>query len=230
MERLIQVEDPPSSARIVFSLALAGLFSGLVLVAVFLLTQPRIERNRAEALHAAIFRVLPRATEVTGYTVENDVPTPYESEDGSLPSGPAVFVGRSGDGELIGFAIPASGGGFQDTIGLIYGFDLHKQVIIGMEVLDSRETPGLGDKIVFDAAFQANFAALQVLPSIEAVKKGEKSAPNQVDCITGATISSEAVVRILNESTRRWLPLLERIGLMEGDRAMEVVDVPPDGE
>jgi len=36
------------------------------------------------------------------------------------------------------------------------------------------------------------------------VKKGNKSAPNEVDAISGATISSKAVVRILNESIEKW--------------------------
>ena len=227
MERLIQVEAQPSSFRLVASLALAGLFSGLVLVAVFLLTQPRIERNQAEALNAAIFRVLPRTTEVTAYVVENDAPKPYEGEAGALPSGPAIFVGRSEDGELIGFAIPASGGGFQDTIRLIYGYDPGRRVIIGMEVLDSRETPGLGDKILFDPDFLANFEALEISPGIEAVKKGEKDAANQVDCITGATISSEAVVQILNDSTRDWSPLLKKLSAVE--EVEDVEDEPRNG-
>ena len=208
--------------RLVLSLALAGLLSGLTLVGVYLLTAPRIERNKAEALNAAIFRVLPGTTEVTAYVVENDVPRLYVTDDNSLPTGEAVFVGRDATGQLIGFAIPAAGAGFQDTIGLIYGYDPQRKVIIGMEVLDSRETPGLGDKIIVDDEFLANFDALVVTPEIVAVKKGEKSEANQVDCITGATISSEAVVQILNNSSRRWLPLLEQL-------SKEVSDGPHDG-
>jgi electron transport complex protein RnfG len=78
-----------------------------------------------------------------------------------------------------------------------------------MEILDSRETPGLGDKIYKDAAFVANFASLSVDPEIVAVKKGNKSAPNQIDAITGATISSKAVVKIINTANALWLPRLE---------------------
>ena len=229
MDPTLPVESEPSSLRLVLSLALAGLLSGLILVAAYLLTQPRIERNRAEALQAAIFRVLPGTTEVTAYSVEDDVPQPYDGEQGSLPRGEAVFVGRDGTGGLIGFAIPASGAGFQDTIGLIYGYDPRHKVIIGMEVLDSRETPGLGDKIIFDVDFLANFEALEVSPEIVAVKSGAKTEANQVDCITGATISSEAVVQILNRSSRRWLPLLELINDVERTRSEEVADGPSSG-
>jgi len=73
-----------------------------------------------------------------------------------------------------------------------------------MEILDSRETPGLGDKIYKDADFVANFDDLAVDPVIKAVKKGLKLAPNEIDAITGATISSKAVVRIINEGRERW--------------------------
>jgi electron transport complex protein RnfG len=45
-------------------------------------------------------------------------------------------------------------------------------------------------------------------PEIVAVKKGTKTQPNQVDAITGATISSKAVVRIINEANQRWLERL----------------------
>ena len=73
-----------------------------------------------------------------------------------------------------------------------------------MEILDSRETPGLGDKIYKDAVFVANFSNLVADPEIVTVKKGTRSAPNEVDAITGATISSKAVVRIINEGQARW--------------------------
>ena len=54
----------------------------------------------------------------------------------------------------------------------------------------------------------ANFQHLAVDPRILAVKKGTRSAPNEVDAITGATISSKAVVRIINEASRTWVERL----------------------
>ena len=80
--------------------------------------------------------------------------------------------------------------------------------IIGMEVLESRETPGLGDKIYKDADFVSDFTDLAIDPAIVCVKAGEKSAAHEVDAITGATISSKAVVRIINETHARWLEQL----------------------
>ena len=100
--------------------------------------------------------------------------------------------------------MPAAGPGFQDTIALLYGYRPGEKIVVGMEVLESRETPGLGDKIYKDAAFVGAFSALSVEPEIVAVKKGTKSQPNEIDAITGATISSKAVVRIINETQAKW--------------------------
>jgi electron transport complex protein RnfG len=88
-----------------------------------------------------------------------------------------------------------------------------------MKVLESKETPGLGDKIGKDPAFLANFDALDVTlgddrqalrHAIEVVKAGAKQQPWQIDAITGATISSKAVGRMLGESGRAWLPIIQR--------------------
>jgi electron transport complex protein RnfG len=187
----------------VVTLSLAGLLSGLLLVGAYLATRPRILRNQAEALNAAIYRVLPGTVEIRGHGVR----------DGTLvrvaeSAEQEIYSGHRDDGTLIGYAVPAAGPGFMDTIKLIYGYDPARGEIVGMQVLESRETPGLGDKIITDADFGRNFDALEIVPQIVAVKQGDKTHANEVDCITGATISSQAIVSILNVSSRRWAPLL----------------------
>jgi electron transport complex protein RnfG len=186
------------------TLGIAGMCSGLAIVGIFLLTQPRIERNRAEALEAAIFRVLEGARSRVAYVLRGADLVPFESPDDGLPKEEAVYAGYDDTGALLGFAIPAEGAGFQDTIKLIYGFDAGAQRVVGMEVLESRETPGLGDKIIKDAEFVANFRNLAVDPTVVMVKTG-RTSDNEVDAISGATISSQAVVKIINASNDRWM-------------------------
>jgi len=210
-------EREPSSFRLVASLAVAGLLSGVILVSVYLATAPRIERNRIEALNRAILNVLPGMETQSIFVLRGESLQRLEGEARPAPGEEAVYAGYAPDGSLVGYAIPADGPGFMDTISLIYGFDPQRRVVVGMEVLESRETPGLGDKIIHDDDFLANFAALAVDPQIVPVKKG-KSDQNQVDCITGATISSEAVVSILNRSNQRWLPLLESVVARAGEQ------------
>jgi electron transport complex protein RnfG len=191
------------------TLGLAGMFAGVALVGIYLFTLPRIERNRAEALEAAIYRVLPTARTRRAFVLRDGALAPYDGAEGRLPDEEAVYGGYDEGGRPVGFAIPAEGPGFQDIIKLIYGYDPSRQRVVGMEVLESRETPGLGDKIIKDETFVANFRDLAVQPEVVAVKRG-RSGDNEVDAISGATISSNAVVKIINEANARWLERLPR--------------------
>ena len=190
--------------RMIATLALAGFCSGIAVVGVYLLTKPRIDRNRAEALQAAIFRVLEGASTRTPFALRGDEIVRIEADDDLLPEDEVAYGGYDEAGALVGFAIPAEGGGFQDTIKLLYGYDPARQRIVGMQVLESRETPGLGDKILKDAAFLESFRDLAVEPQVT-LAKGARARPNEVDAISGATISSRAVVRIINRANERWL-------------------------
>jgi electron transport complex protein RnfG len=186
------------------TLGIAGMCSGLAVVGIFLLTLPRIERNRAEALEAAIFRVLEGARSRVAFVVRGAELVRFERPDGGIPKEEAVYAGYDEAGTLLGFAIPAEGAGFQDTIKLIYGYDVGARRVVGMEVLESRETPGLGDKILKDRSFLENFRNLAVEPEVVVVKTG-RTRDNEVDSISGATIPSRAVVRIINAANERWI-------------------------
>ncbi len=70
--------------------------------------------------------------------------------------------------------------------------------LVGIEILDSQETPGLGQEITSDK-FKSQFAGLKTLPGINYVKNTEPTEPNEIQAVTGATISSRAVCAILNE-------------------------------
>ncbi len=179
-----------------------GMLCGLLIAVVFQGTRPVIERNRAEALERAIFAVLPAAIERATFDVGDE----------------RVHAGYDESGGLVGFAIEAAGMGYADTISILYGYSPDAETIVGIQVLASKETPGLGDKIETDPNFLENFVALDVrldasgrelVNTVETVKRGAKTEPWQIDGITGATISSQAIGDILANSTARWLPLLK---------------------
>jgi electron transport complex protein RnfG len=205
----------PETPRLVLTLAVAGLLSGLTIVGAYRLTLPRIQANQAEALRRAVFEVLPGAERMERLVWR---PAGAGEAGGSLdPAGegtaatePSVYVGFAAGGRFLGYAIPAAGAGFQDTISLLYGYDPAGDRIVGMQVLESRETPGLGDRIYKDEAFVAQFRDLAVAPRLELVKDAP-TAPNQVDAITGATISSAAVVTILQAANEQWLDRLRSV-------------------
>ncbi len=205
-------EPEPSSFRLISTLGLAGFFSGLVLVGAFLFTRPIIEANRAQALQQAIFKVLPGCTSYRtielrdGQLVmlEDNAPETREGEEVRR-----IYAGYNDKDKLIGFAISGEEPGYQDLIVAIFGYNPRKEIVIGFEVLESKETPGLGDKIMKDPAFLANFKSLAVEPAITVVPKGEKKKDNQIEAITGATISSKAVGRLLEKNLAEWRPLIE---------------------
>ena len=191
----------PSSLRLVATLAIAGLISGIAIIGIYESTLPTITANKARELREAVFKVLPGVTQMEALVYRNGELIIVDAPDKDEP---VVYGGYDDQREFVGYAMPAAGPGFQDTIAILYGYKPAEKLVVGMEVLESRETPGLGDKIYKDLEFVAGFSALSVEPEIVAVKKGTKSKPNELDAITGATISAKAVVRIINEAHVAW--------------------------
>ena len=202
-------EQAPSSLRLVLTLGIAGLLSGIAIIGIYEATLPTITVNKARELREAVFKVLPGVTKMQALVHRDGelvvVQEPEKDE-------PVVYGGYDEQDGFVGYAIPAAGPGFQDTIAILYGFKPDTRRVVGMEVLESRETPGLGDKIYKDMDFVNEFKALDSEPEIVAVKKGTKTASNQVDAITGATISAKAVVRIINEAQAQWVGQLPPAG------------------
>lgn len=195
-------QKEPGSATLVATLGIAGFLSGLILIAIYLATFDTIAANKARELREAVFRVLPGVTQMQRLRFDGEqlvVLTSDAKDDENT-----LYGGYDAEGRFVGYAIANAGPGFQDTISVLYGYDPAARKMVGMWILDSRETPGLGDKIYKDAAFVANFDDLVMAPQIIAVKRGTKANPNEIDAITGATISSKAVVRIMNEAHAFW--------------------------
>ena len=207
---------PPSIWHMYRAMVGVGVFCGLLIVTAFQVTQPIIERNKAEALQEAIFHVLPNTS--TSRTYRLDKAGDFKLLEGKAHGEQLVYAGYDDREELVGLAVEAQGMGYQDVIGVIYGYSFAEEAIIGIQVLESKETPGLGDKIESDPEFLENFERLDVslrddlsemANPIVPVRHGEKTHPWEVDGITGATISSVAIADILNTSAQYWMP---RIG------------------
>ena len=117
------------------------------------------------------------------------------------------------DGNRMGFAFVAAGPGFQDKIKLVIAVDRKCEKFFGFKVLSSNETPGFGSKIkeeFFGEQFQkAPFGKLNL------VKAGDaEEIDSQIVAITGATVSSEAVVKIFNKYTDKIKERLQTEGLI----------------
>ena len=101
-------------------------------------------------------------------------------EDGGLYT---VLAG----GEPIGHAFMAQGRGYGGTIDILIGLKPDNKSLQGIKIITQQETPGLGAKII-NASFLDQFKGVGV-NEVELSRDGGK-----IDAITGATISSAAVV------------------------------------
>lgn len=195
-----------SAQRLIGTLGGFGALAGLLIVSVYVATQPTIRANKAAALAAAISEVLAAPDRYDTLYVTADSLSRQLPAGASAEAAEAVYLGWRGDAP-VGYAIVASSSGFQDNIRLIFGFDPARQQLIGMKVLESKETPGLGDKIYKDAEFVAQFS--QVQAPIVGVKEGQgEGRPTELVMITGATISSRAVIKAINTALERVGPML----------------------
>jgi len=200
------------------ALVLIGILCSLLIVAVYWSTLPYVEANKEAALRRAIYSVLGKVNKVQTLQWQNNRWLVSNGIDYSVSN--KVFAGLDENNGLVAFAVMASGKGYQDSIELMYGYSPIRQAIIGLSILENRETPGLGNKIASDPNFLAQFHQLNVslnesrtrlLHEIIVAKKGRKAQAWQIDSISGATISSKAVAEILNKSASQWIPRLKQL-------------------
>ncbi|MGR9109018.1 MAG: FMN-binding protein [Gammaproteobacteria bacterium] len=209
----IPVETQKTEWAMYRALVGIGILSALVIAVTFHLTEPRIRQNKQEALEKAIFAVLPDARSKVAFRFNEQ--GRFEKIDGKQENKERIYATYDANSQLLGFAIEARGMGYQDFIDLLYAYRPAEKALTGFTVLDSRETPGLGNKIATDKDFLRNFERLDVSLAadrktiahpIETVRHGRAIDPWQIDGISGATVSSKAVGAILRQSTTRWIP------------------------
>ena len=208
------VAQRASSLKMISTLGSVAMVSGLLIVCTYQVTLPGIKANRRAALESAVFKVLPGAETSRTFLIDDGGFTALEGENQTADK---VYTGYDGSGKLVGVAVEARGQGYAGTIKILYGYAPDKQCVIGFEVLESSETPGLGDRIAKDPTFLANFDGLTaevnadgtgLAHAIQFVKPGEKTDPWQIDGITGATISSAAVASMINERSQTVVPAI----------------------
>lgn len=192
--------------RLLLTLAIAGALSGWLVATVYDITLPAVKRYASARLEGAVREVLHAPVRWdTLYLVHDSLTRIAPAAD--LDQTPKAYVGYDVEGHRLGVAITAAEPGFQELVTLMIGFDPATGTLIGYTVVDQKETPGLGDKIERDSAFTGQFAGR--LPPLTGVKGHPGTTPSEVQTITGATISSRAVIRIINHAIERWRPLLD---------------------
>lgn len=136
-----------------------------VLAVVNAVTEPKIQLQQSKEESLALKEVMPEASSFNP-----------ESKDGIL----LYYKAYDASSKLIGFVLKSKGKGYSSEIETITSLNLNLE-IGDIKILSQNETPGLGSRVA-EAPFRAQF-------------KGKKLDNfNEVQAITGATISSSAVI------------------------------------
>ena len=197
------------------TLGLIAAICGLIIVSAYQGTYDAVQENKRIAVERAVFKVIPAAKSIVEYAALPTGGVEKIGAGGSAPAGALKFyAGYDKDGGLAGIAAEGAAKGYADTVRVLFAYDLATSSISAFSVVAMRETPGIGDKILVDKEFLANFpleakvsADLKVLANaIVTVKHGTKTKPWEVDAISGATITSRAVGKAINDAAQALVP------------------------
>lgn len=162
--------------------AIAGLFLGVA----HTITKEPIEKQALLEKNLAMQEILPSA--------EN-----FELSEVKLPEGTVITDVNKGlkGNEVVGYAIKVTPKGFGGLIDMMVGISADGK-IGGIKILSHGETPGLGANST-NISFYGQYKDKSAESQLEVVKTGA-SGDNQIQAITGATITSRAVTNGVNEA------------------------------
>jgi Na+-translocating ferredoxin:NAD+ oxidoreductase subunit G len=179
--------------HMIATLTIIGVVTGGILFLVSDWANPLIAANQKNETEKAIFLVHPEGKS-------------YEPVSSKELEAYKVFDANK---KLIGYSLVYEGNGFQGKIRMMIGLSEDFNSISSLEILEQVETPGLGNKIT-EEPFKKQFNGLKSSPKILWVKNEKPDQPNEIQAITGATISSKSVVAIINEGIGKMRELKER--------------------
>lgn len=152
------------------------------------LTEPLILEAAKRAQEEGFKEVFPTADEFKGETEKYLL----EADNSVIKE---VYVAYL-SGEPTGVIYIVEPKGYGGAIQTLVGFDLAEKVITNIKVLSHSETPGLGDKVT-EPWFVQRFQQKSAAQDLEVVKHAPQEE-NQVEAITAATITTDAVTSGVN--------------------------------
>ncbi|MBQ0016844.1 MAG: RnfABCDGE type electron transport complex subunit G [Bacteroidales bacterium] len=170
------------------SLTIISLVAAAALAIVSKLTHSAISEAKALKNEAAVVEVLPKSL---GYVTLS----PAE-QDG-------VVLAYDGQGACVGAAVEASSeNGFGGHLAIMVGIDANG-VLVGYKILESSETPGLGEKAAewFQKEGKGCVIGMKLSDGDLQVSKDG----GQVDAISGSTITSRAFCEVVNSAYQKFL-------------------------
>ena len=158
--------------RFVLVLAIVCIVAALILGGVNNMTKPLIAAQKEKETNQALKTIMPEA----------------DKYDKKIFSGGDYYQCYKGK-QVVGYVLSAIGNGYSGDINMLVGID-NKGKITGIEILSQTETPGLGARCVEIKHGQKQPWFLEQFKE----KSAEALTLKGIEAITGATITSEAIV------------------------------------
>ncbi|MCE5185900.1 MAG: FMN-binding protein [Planctomycetaceae bacterium] len=175
-------------------LMVASVAFGVILAITQSVWGPKIAENQVKLFNQQANTLLPEAKIFEPLKEEIMIPAAK-----GAPQKAEVIKALDGD-KAVGWIFVVEGSGFADKIRLVVAADARFEKILGFNVLAANETPGFGDKIKLKGAnsYGAQYAGAPA-GEFRLVKVGDKSKiDDEIVAITGATVTSQAVVDMMN--------------------------------
>ena len=178
-------------------LIVASFFFGLLIAVTNAALSPKIVQNKINKRNRLVGAMLPDAKDFVLLEAEIEI----ESIQGKKEK-IEVYRAMSEAGECVGWSFNAAGSGFADKIELVVAVDKDFEKLAGFDVLASNETPGFGDQIKYDY-YRDQFKGAPA-EELKLIPSGDpKKIDAEIVAISGATVSSESVVEIINNFLRQ---------------------------
>ena len=193
----------------------ASFFFGLLIAVTSAALSPRIEQNKINKRNRLVGTILQEAN----LQAKNFIPLDSEIEIKSIQGQKEsfeVFRAMSESDECVGWSFNAIGPGFADKIELVVVVDKDFEKLVGFDVLASNETPGFGNQIKFDF-FRNQFKGAPAEELRLSTSGDDTKIDSEIIAISGATISSEAVVDTINNAVKQIKEQVQEKGLISND-------------
>lgn len=182
---------------VLFTLVLSTI-CGILLTGMNIFTKERITKYEQFVLYSSVLEAL--GMEYSRENVEEIFKDNVTMEEVS-----GITFYRSEDGAV---AFEVKGPGLWGPIKGLVSLEPDLATIRRLLILHQEETPGLGGRIE-EEEFLSQFRGKKVIPRIVFLPEGKAKAPNEVDAITGATGSSRALEKLLNEEIQKAVSIIK---------------------
>ena len=188
-----------------FVLFLVGLIVTALLAWVYQITFPIIEARQAADLQMSLKQVLPAASSFdTARSAEA-----LAAEGIAVPASVRNVYPATADNASAGYAVAVSPKGYGGAISMMVGIG-PDGAVSGVTILTMSETPGLGTNAA-NPDFLGQYSDL-VPEDAPAVVKTETGRKGDIQALTGATVTSRAVTRGIDEALAIAQVLMEKEG------------------